>query len=227
MDAATARRVRRDLLRLVLTVGGLGGAIALAWGPVSRLIDPPDDALQTAVAATDVDAVRRLLAGAETKTASRLAYGGYERALRALSPSDARTVEVLRLILQREPQPIRLGLVTGPIPRSANLTFRPARPAGSGPHDTSITPVEIAAQRWSAEGVRALLEHGLDVTSVGAAGAMTAAAANRCLPVITLLLDAGADVNARDRDRDTPLAMARRMKHDDVAALLVSRGARD
>lgn len=93
--------------------------------------------------------------------------------------------------------------------------------------DTTIAAVEIAAQRWSAEGVRALLDQGLDVKSVGTSAAMTAAAANRCLPVITLLLDAGADVNARDRDRDTPLAMARRMKHDDVAALLVARGAKD
>ena len=92
---------------------------------------------------------------------------------------------------------------------------------------TSVSAVEIAAQRWSADGVRLLLARGLNVRSVGVSGALTAAAANACEPVIVLLLDAGADVNAPDRARDTPLAMAQRTNHAEIARLLVARGARD
>jgi hypothetical protein len=219
--------VARDVARLVGTLTLLGAIIGGGYYAVSRFINRPDTALEVAVREADVAGVARHLGPRDDSGGGSRAYAVYELALRHLSPSDGRTTEILRLILEREPQPRRIGL-TGPIPRSANLEFRPPRSAGMGSAtDTTIAAVEIAAERWSADGVRALLEHGLDVKSRGVSGAMTAAAANRCVPVITLLLDAGADVNARDRDRDTPLAMARRMKHDDVVTLLVSRGARD
>jgi len=45
--------------------------------------------------------------------------------------------------------------------------------------------------------------------------------------VITLLLGAGASANARDRGGDAPLAMARRVHNPGVAALLISRGAKE
>ena len=48
-----------------------------------------------------------------------------------------------------------------------------------------------------------------------------------CLAGVRVLLDAGADVNGRDRSRDTVLAMARRVTHAELVAMLLSRGARD
>jgi ankyrin repeat protein len=218
----------RDLVRVVVTLGVIGGAIALAWGPVARFLDPPDTPLQIAVTNGDVEAVRRLLGPATGKDAAVTAYSAYERALRELSPSKPETVAILRLILEREPKPATIGYVTGLPAKAANIEFRPARSSGqSSTLDTTIAAVEIAAQRWSPEGVRALLDHGLDVKSDGVASALTTVAANRCTPILTMLLDAGADPNARDRNRDTPLAMARRMKHADIEQVLVSRGARE
>jgi ankyrin repeat protein len=221
-------RSLRDLVRVVVTLGVIGGAIALAWGPVARFLDPPDTPLQIAVTNGDVEAVRRLLGPATAKNAAQTAYAAYYRALRELSPSRPETVAILRLILEREPKPRTIGFVTGQPGRAANLEFRPNRTSGqSSTSDNTVTAVEIAAQRSSPEGVRALLERGLDVESVGVAGALTTVAANRCTPILTMLLDAGADPNARDRRRDTPLAMARRMKHADIEQLLVARGARE
>jgi cytohesin len=220
-------RPLRDLLRVVITLGVIGGAVALAWGPVARFLDPPDTPLQTAVSAGDLESVRRLLGPTEAADAAQIAYSAYYRALLELSPSKPESAAILRLILEREPKPRTIGFVTGHPARAANLDFRPARSSGQSRTDNTIAAVEIAAQRWSADGVRALLDHGLDVKSVGVAGALTTVAANRCTPVLTMLLDAGANPNARDRNGDTPLAMARRMKHADVEQVLVARGARE
>lgn len=222
------RRARRDLAKMAGVLAVIAAVIALAWGPVERFFHPPETPLQAAVRAGDVVAARAHLRSAPGEQASATAYGAYEAALRSLSPSKPETADVLRLILEHSPQPRRYGFVTSQRRRSANLEFQPGRSSGmSSTADTTIAAVEIAAEQWSADGVRVLLDHGLDVKSVGVSSALTAAAANGCEPVIRLLLDAGADPNRPDRDRDTPLAMARRMKHDAIARLLIERGARN
>jgi len=43
--------------------------------------------------------------------------------------------------------------------------------------------------------------------------------------VVALLLDKGADVNAKGRENSTPLHMAAAMGHKDVVALLLDKGA--
>jgi ankyrin repeat protein len=53
------------------------------------------------------------------------------------------------------------------------------------------------------------------------------AASNGAAPIITMLLDAGADVNGRDRHNDTALAMARRVNNAEIVTLLLVRGARE
>jgi hypothetical protein len=83
-----------------------------------------------------------------------------------------------------------------PTPSPANAEF--TRFAGNRIASGSrrhIRPVEIAATQWSPDGIRLLLAHGLDVKSRDVSYALTAAVANGCDPIITLLLDAGADVN--------------------------------
>lgn len=220
------RRARRELLKMALVLGGLAAIIAIAWGPVGRFFDPPDTPLQEAVRAGDMAAVRAHLGPADAADAATIAYDAYELALRSLSPPKPETVQILTLILEREPQPHRYTLLPIGTPervRAADLEFTVVRRNQSS---TSVSAVEIAAQQWSADGVRQLLARGLSVKSVGVSGALTAAAANGCEPAIRLLLDAGADVNAPDRKRDTPLAMAQRTNHVDIARLLIARGAR-
>lgn len=87
--------------------------------------------------------------------------------------------------------------------------------------------MELAARQWSPDGVRALLDNGLTITSQGVSGALVQAASNGAAPIVTMLLDAGADVNGRDRHNDTALAMARRVNNVEIATLLLARGARE
>jgi ankyrin repeat protein len=87
--------------------------------------------------------------------------------------------------------------------------------------------VEIAARRWSPEGVRFLLDNGLVVKHVSVQNALVTAASNGCEPIVRMLLDAGADVNGLDERNDSALAMARRVNNQQIARLLIDRGARD
>jgi hypothetical protein len=147
-----------------------------------------------------------------------------ELALRNLSPSDPRTLEIARLVLAYHPAPQAPGAAAAaPGPVNATFSLRKTQKQGT---TTYTSPVEIAAHQWSPEGVRLLLDNGLKIPSQEVAGALVHAAANGCAPVITMLPDAGAAVDGRDRNNDTPLAMARRVRNPQIVALLVGRGAR-
>lgn len=142
----------------------------------------------------------------------------------ALTPSDPRSVEVFRLILGQPTAPPAAATGGAP-PGLANMTLTLRDGGGDVSGDTS--PAELAARRWSADGLRVLLDLGLDVKGVAAAGALVHAAANGCEPCLTVLLDAGVDANGRDRNGDTAIAMARRVGNGAVAELLIRRGARE
>lgn len=182
----------------------------------------PNAALEAPIAAHDLDTVRRLVAAGGKD--GQVGPDEVARAAFALTPGDPRSVEVFRFILQQptaSPQP----LLGGTSPTPANMTVS-VRLTTSGP-SALLSPAEIAARQWSADGLRVLVELGFDVKSEAAADALVRAASNGCEACITVLLDAGADVNGRDRHRDTALAMARRVGNTAIADLLVARGARD
>jgi len=45
--------------------------------------------------------------------------------------------------------------------------------------------------------------------------------------VVALLIDKGADVNAKDRDGKTPLSLAQEKGHNEIIELLKKRGAKE
>lgn len=99
-------------------------------------------------------------------------------------------------------------------------------------------PLIAAAGRGQLDAVRLLLDAGASIEMVvpGDENALIQASGGGHLEVVRLLLSRGADANARvvvdvgDSPRPvlrTPLRMARRGGHDDVAAELLRAGARD
>jgi ankyrin repeat protein len=184
--------------------------------------------LQKAIKAQDVEAVRRLLDGGADTAASLSEAGPWALALENLSPSDPRTLEILKLVYARNPRPKSTGMTT-PSESLVNGELRVRASSGQrlSPNDQSIHPVEIAARRWSPEGVRFLLDNGLVVKHVSVQNALVTAASNGCEPIVRMLLDAGADVNGLDERNDSALAMARRVNNQQIARLLIDRGARD
>ncbi len=181
----------------------------------------PNRAIEGPISAHDIATVRRLVAAGGTDGH----VGPFEvhHAALSLTPRDPRSVEIFRLILE-QPTASPAPLIGGPPPTPANmdLTIRD----GSGDYAGDSSPAELAAKQWSADGLRVLLDLGLDVKSVATSGALAHAAANGCEPCLTVLLDAGADVNGRDRNGDTALIMARRVGNTAMAELLLKRGAR-
>lgn len=90
------------------------------------------------------------------------------------------------------------------------------------------TPLHLAAHFGHEEVVRLLLELGaeVDVRSRNVmANTPLHAAAGRHPPVCEILVEAGADVNARQEGGWTPLHAAARSGHAETVELLLSRGA--
>lgn len=84
------------------------------------------------------------------------------------------------------------------------------------------------AKRGDAEKVKALLKQGVDIEATTDSTGSTPlhlAAAGGHLDVVKLLLEHGADINAMDRGRSTPLIAALRNKHRELADFLMSKGA--
>ena len=75
--------------------------------------------------------------------------------------------------------------------------------------------------------MRGYLEHGVPLTATDDEGATAtfAAAAGGSLPVVEMLANRGADLNATNLYGDSPLEAAMENKHADVAAFLKAHGA--
>ena len=103
--------------------------------------------------------------------------------------------------------------------------------------DWGNTPLYFLLRYWDVEreqrvkqGMLWLLDHGADPNVVCADERETAlhiaARRGQDLPVIRLLVDHGADVNARRGDGSSPWLLARRGGFDEIAAFLEEKGAR-
>lgn len=97
------------------------------------------------------------------------------------------------------------------------------------------TPLHVAARLGLAEQVGLLLQHGADLEAPNAEGetpliaacslAHSSRAAEAHFDVCRQLVEAGARVNAADRDRQRPLHQASKNANARVVALLLARGA--
>ncbi len=92
-----------------------------------------------------------------------------------------------------------------------------------------FTPLSVAAFFGQPQAVALLVERGADVSAV-ARNAMEvqplhAATAARHAEIVTLLLEAGADPDARQHGGWTPLAAARHAGQDAIAEILLAHGA--
>lgn len=143
-----------------MTLAGRSAIVVLACAVAGCSTSVRETRLQKAIKAHDVAGVRTLLdSGAKLGNSLGEPKAAWELSLRNLSPSDPRTLEIARLVLDHSP---------APAPVHAVISI-PARNKGQ---TTYTSPVEIAAQQWSPEGVRLLLDHGLNINGQGAAGAL-------------------------------------------------------
>ncbi|MEA3403529.1 MAG: ankyrin repeat domain-containing protein [Armatimonadota bacterium] len=84
--------------------------------------------------------------------------------------------------------------------------------------------IHQAASEGDIEQVRQLLDEGADPNDIPEEQALRSAAR---VAIATALLDAGADINARDADGATPLALALESDYAELADLLRARGGEE
>lgn len=91
----------------------------------------------------------------------------------------------------------------------------------------NITPLHIAALNGSLQDAKNLLHNGnAHATDKSGWTPLHDAAIQGHAEIVTLLIDAGADVNAQDtEDHYTPLHDAARMNHANIVKLLLAAGA--
>lgn len=94
------------------------------------------------------------------------------------------------------------------------------------PTPSSGPPLLGAIDRKSGALVKLLLNHGADPNSAfNTNSALYLASRKGCLECVTALVDMGSDVNAVNKDRETPIHAAKFLKHHMIADFLVSNGA--
>jgi hypothetical protein len=101
--------------------------------------------------------------------------------------------------------------------------------AGRGGHTPLYSVANECFSDAGPEIVRALVRAGADVKASGGvtrATALHAAARRGYVEIARALLDCGAELNAPDRKGDTPLQRAINCRKNEVAVLLLARGAR-
>ena len=97
--------------------------------------------------------------------------------------------------------------------------------------DDGFTALHLAIFGEQEEAARTLIEHGADVDALATSPIarvrpLGTAAFVRSVPLARLLLDAGADVNGEGEGGFTALDSARQSGDDELARLLLERGAR-
>jgi len=97
-------------------------------------------------------------------------------------------------------------------------------------NDIGSTPLHVAAAHGNLDAVTKILTRDnaqsiLEATCMGGMTALHLAAKSGCIPVVNVLLDAGANINAQTSDGVTPLFIAASESLPHMVKLLLSRGA--
>jgi hypothetical protein len=197
-----ARRERRSPSSF--PAPGFALAFVLTLASCEGLAESP---LQQAIRQHDVAAVRRLLeTGAGTEATFETKVSARELAFSSLEPlPNSPSVEVLRLMLAANPQPLRVGAGSesgrAAAHRLVDATFAAAcsrRPCGD------VAAIELVVRSWNPDAVQVMLDAGLTVTSQGTTDALVYAIADGNDAAARLLLEAGADPDKASTGRSGP-----------------------
>jgi len=156
--------------------------------------------------------------------------GAYEDFFRAVNVDDARTVSALLARGFDPNSPDENGQVglflalRGKSPKVAAALLAQPETRVDVANTAGETPLMMAALRGQLDWCQRLLERGAQVRREGWTPLHYAASGPET-PVLELLLDRGAPIDAPSPNRTTPLMMASRYGSDASALLLISRGA--
>lgn len=156
--------------------------------------------------------------------------GAYEDFFRAVEVDDAGTVSTL-LARGFDPNTLsesgQVGLflaLRGDSPKVAAVLLASPSLQVDAANAHGETPLMLAALRGHREAALKLIERGAQVQRDGWAPVHYAASGPDAR-LLALLLDKGANINARAPNRNTPLMMAARYGTQDSVTLLLQRGA--
>jgi hypothetical protein len=201
----------------------LAGVIAFAgYRFLSAAASPEERALAQAVYAQDLDQVAALLASGTKPTvwvASNVEIGGGNACKAALAAIDIGSVVSLAILAQ--------VFKHGCDPDESFGFPSGGTGVGSGGSGARYSALELAA-RCCLAAVETVLAAGATPGGRAGASAMTAAIETRRRDTVTIvrrLVEVGADVNVRDRQGRTPLAVAVGERNREVVELLERRGA--
>ena len=178
-----------------------------------------------AIEADDAAEVRRILA-ADPGLANKRSPAGLSA---LLSARYRQNPEVVDAVLVADPElDVFDAAALGRTDRLTELLDADSELANGWAPD-GFPPLSLAAFFGQPQAVALLLHRGADVAAVSRnhmeVQPLHAAAAARNLEIVTLLLEAGADPNARQHGGWTPLAAARHAGQDAIADILIAHGA--
>jgi hypothetical protein len=212
--------------------GGLGdeACVAMAAQIDARLASvqavlPQIEAMITAVSEGNVPEVQRLV-----RQWPGLAYTVMEDGLPAIlfSQYRSRTDVVQALLASGMRLTIGEAAAVGATARVQKIAAR--WPAAIHEYTSDgFTPLQLACFFGHYELAAFLVEQGADIHAVAknamAIQPLHAAVAGQFVDIVKLLIDHGADVNARQQSNFTPLMAARQNNNQEIEALLVAAGA--
>jgi len=139
---------------------------------------------------------------------------------------------IVTLVLAALAVPVALLLLRSdgndvPVPSTESIAVSESAAPGLFDPEVPDAPLIQAAARGHVEGVKVLLDNGINVNSrgPGKTTALIEAVDGERVEVVELLLDRGANVNSANARKVTPILIASAQGNEEIAAYLLDRGA--